>query len=165
MPRQFFFTGNGKVWKDQELAAALHYLTLPCSLTPTTNLLQSPNRPLSSTATHKPRRIRWIIAGLSICSCNLSSTSACFQFEVLALDSSILPGGKVALFMSFLGSGSAILSQLLEVLDLGLIEQFISQGVHSNFEYDLSQFGENCSCSFFKGSSWSLCGWKLWCWE
>ena len=43
------FTGNGKVWKDQELAAAIHYLTPSpplsphTSLTHSTNLLQSPN--------------------------------------------------------------------------------------------------------------------------
>ena len=41
------FTGNGKVWKDQELAAAIHYLTpsspQPSHLTHSNNLLQSPN--------------------------------------------------------------------------------------------------------------------------
>ena len=41
------FTGNGKVWKDHELAAAIHYLTpsspQPSHLTHSNNLLQSPN--------------------------------------------------------------------------------------------------------------------------
>jgi len=66
------FTGNGKVWKDQELAAAIHYLTpsspqpshLTHSLTHSTNLLQSPNHLPLPLPNKNPKAVKGMWADL-----------------------------------------------------------------------------------------------------
>ena len=121
------FTGNGKVWKDQELAAAIHYLTPSpplsphTSLTPTTcfrvlTIFLSPY-PTRTPQGKTERTARlWRACGL-ICSKNLLPISAWFQFEVLAL---VLwspmtrshPGIKMVLPMSSSAPVSTVLALL-----------------------------------------------------
>jgi hypothetical protein len=99
------FTGNGKVWKDQELAGScpsplLDLTPLPStphSLAPPTCFrvlhhlpLPLPNKNPQGEAARTARLRR--ACGLICCYNSLSSISAWFQFEVLALDSLTPPG-------------------------------------------------------------------------
>ena len=163
------FTGNGKVWKDQELAAAIHYLTPSPPLSPHTSLTPTTcfrvlTIFLSPYPTRTPRL--WRACGL-ICSKNLLSISAWFQFEVLAL---VLwspmtrshPGIKMVLPMS----SSAPVSTVLALLSGYWIWMdrlvYLGESSVQFWVWSITIWRKLQLFFLLKSFAWSLCGGILW---